>query len=84
MTAMTQESGVVGKLFRALGENLNCVFVMTEVGDAPSEPDQVIGACVGLGVFACFGKFGFKLATRLSRKWRRNLLGALQTRLTEY
>src|SRR6185295_6220461 len=81
MAAMTKEARVIGKLFRALCEGLDRGFVMTEVSRSSSEPDQVIGARVCLGVFACLGEFRFKRAPCFAREWRSDLLGALQTRL---
>jgi len=84
MTAVSQESWIVGKFFRSLREDLDCVFVMTEVGDSPAEPDQIIGTWFCLGVLACLRKFRFKLAPRFPRERRRDLLSALQTRLREY
>jgi hypothetical protein len=83
MTAVTQESRVVGKLLGALREDLNCVFVVTEVSDSPAEPEEIIGAWVCLCVLACFGKFCFKVSTCFSREWRRDLLGALEACLRE-
>jgi hypothetical protein len=83
MTTMTQETRVIGKPFSALREDLNRGFVMSEVSRSSSEPDQVISARVCLDVFACLGKFRFKLAPRLAREWWSDLLSALQTRLPE-
>ena len=84
MTAVTQESRVVGKLLGALREDLNGVFVVTEVSGSSSEPDQIISAWICLGIPACFGKFCFKVASRFSREWWRDLFGALQACLREY
>jgi len=39
MTAMSQESWIVGKLPRTLRKDLDCVLVMTEVSDSSAEPD---------------------------------------------
>jgi len=84
MTAMTQESRVVGKFLGALREDLNGVFVVTEVSGSPSEPNKIISARICLGIPACFGKFCFKLPPRFSSEWWRDLFGTLQACLREY
>jgi hypothetical protein len=81
---MSEEPRVIGKVFDSLREDLDCVFVMTKISHSPSEPDQVFGAWFFLDVLACLRKFRFKLTPRLFREWRRNLLGAFQTRLPDY
>ena len=84
MTAMSHEAWIVGKLFRTLREDLDCVLVMTEVSDSSAEPDQIISSGFRLRVLACFSKFRLKFAPCLSRERRRDFLSALQTRLPTY
>jgi len=84
MTAVTEKSRVIGKLLRTLREDLDRGFVVTEVSGSPSEPDQIVSALICLCVLACFGKFCFKVAPRLSCEWRRDLFGALEACLCEY
>src|SRR6185369_10272934 len=80
---MTQEARIVGILFGALGENFYRFFIMTKVGGASPEPDQIVGSRVSLGVFPGVGKFTFEVAPRFSRELRANLLCPFQTVLTK-
>jgi hypothetical protein len=83
MSAMAQEPRIVRELFGALGEDPYSLFVMTDVCSPSSEPDQIVGTGFRFSVLFGVAEFNFKVAPNLARQWRRDLLCAFNTVLTE-